>query len=208
MTDHSQWGEQGIIHEFFKNTPVGRFLDLGAYDGMEGSNTRGLSDIGWSGVCVEANPFVFKRLVENYRNNPGVKCVNAAVYPRNTVVLFNHHDGQLGTVVARHNVEKYITAHYYVGAISPRVLYDVFWGPSFDFVSFDIEGIDVEVIESSAELLEDTRLICVEDGMPNNGFDLPYYTTVINACADLGFTEVVGRTTIEGRWGNTLLARQ
>ena len=40
--------------EFFKGT----FLDLGAYDGVDLSNTRALTELGWAGVCIEPNPVI------------------------------------------------------------------------------------------------------------------------------------------------------
>jgi len=72
LSDHSQWGEQKIILDFFGDY-VGRFLDLGAFDGIGGSNSRGLTDRHWSGVCVEASPFTFQRLVSNHAGNPKVE---------------------------------------------------------------------------------------------------------------------------------------
>ena len=51
---YSQNDEEKVILGWFrdKKKKVGRFLDVGAYTGLELSNTRALMEKGWSGVCV------------------------------------------------------------------------------------------------------------------------------------------------------------
>ena len=47
----------------------GTFIDIGAYDGIQTSNTYFLEkELGWSGVCVEANPAIFQQLLRNRRS--------------------------------------------------------------------------------------------------------------------------------------------
>ena len=45
----------------------GFFVDVGAYDGITGSNTLLLEQNGWDGICVEPNKEPFKRLDLNRR---------------------------------------------------------------------------------------------------------------------------------------------
>ena len=45
----------------------GFFVDIGAYDGVTGSNTLLLEQNGWDGICVEPNKEPFKRLDLNRR---------------------------------------------------------------------------------------------------------------------------------------------
>lgn len=53
--DTSQYGEGRWIAEHFAGR-VGRFLDVGAFDGKTFSNTWRLAQEGWFGVCVEPSP--------------------------------------------------------------------------------------------------------------------------------------------------------
>ena len=50
--DYSRWGEQDAILGFFGDGKPGRFLDLGAFDGVTESNTRALVE----GVDLEVLP--------------------------------------------------------------------------------------------------------------------------------------------------------
>lgn len=53
--DFSQDGEQAIIERWAAGR-VGSFLEVGAYNGVDYSNTRALMLDGWSGVAVEPAP--------------------------------------------------------------------------------------------------------------------------------------------------------
>jgi hypothetical protein len=56
MKHYSQGGEEPVILEYF-DTFVGRFLELGAWDGRCMSNCYALAnERGWSGTCVEPDP--------------------------------------------------------------------------------------------------------------------------------------------------------
>ena len=204
--DFSQWGEQKIILDFFGEYR-GTFLDLGAYDGATGSNTRGLSDRYWHGCCIEASPVNFVRLLENHRLNEKITCVNAAVMPFSGVVEFHDTFGQVATCMPINRVGEWVQRRYYVAAITPDQIVEKL-GQKWDFVNLDIEGVDLDVLRVSHRLLQHTKLICVEDAQP--AFKLNeygYYDALMDTLRDLGFTRLVGRTTVGDQVGNTLMAR-
>ena len=65
----------------FKGKTGGRFIDIGAYDGLgeHGSKSEFFEkERGWSGLCVEANPATYQRLLRN-RGNGACRCLHAAV---------------------------------------------------------------------------------------------------------------------------------
>lgn len=205
LADHSQWGEQEIILKFF-GTHVGRFLDLGAYDGVDGSNSRGLSDRFWSGVCVEANPFSFARLVENHSRNDKVICVNAAVMPTAGLVLLRDTQSQIASCADNPLIDAAVVRRYHVAGVTPDDLVATF-GTDWDFVSIDIEGVDLDVLRVAGRLLEKTRLVCFEDALPYHGFEPEYYDDVLGVLRGFGLTRIVGRTSTDERSANTLVAR-
>jgi len=203
LSDHSQWGEQKIILDFFGDY-VGRFLDLGAFDGIGGSNSRGLTDRHWSGVCVEASPFTFQRLVSNHAGNPKVECLCAAVINRSGVVTFMDSDDQSSACVS-HPDPMIVKRKYSVACVRPDDIATCFG--SFDFVSIDLEGADLGVLQESEAMLVGTKLVCFEDAIPYKAFDLGYYNAILGVLKSYGFTKIVGRTTDDTKSGNTLIAR-
>jgi FkbM family methyltransferase len=66
MENYSQFGQDiHIINNIFDKKENGYFVDIGAYDGINMSNTYLLEkNYGWKGISVEANPRYFNKLQE------------------------------------------------------------------------------------------------------------------------------------------------
>jgi hypothetical protein len=64
MPFYSQCGEDRWIEENLK-PDVGVFCEVGAFDGVISSNTKHFEEIGWTGVLVEADPYLAAKCREN-----------------------------------------------------------------------------------------------------------------------------------------------
>lgn len=53
---HAQWGEDRWLATNFDIPQLGVFVDIGAGDGVHGSNTLYFENLGWRGLCVDADP--------------------------------------------------------------------------------------------------------------------------------------------------------
>jgi FkbM family methyltransferase len=75
-----QYGQDLALDTFLNLLPkksIHTFVEIGAHDGVTFSNSKFLeSKANWSGICIEANPTVFERLVQNRQVS---KCLNVAV---------------------------------------------------------------------------------------------------------------------------------
>lgn len=74
---HSHVGQDQFVNEnFFKNVRNGIFVDIGAYNGITISNTYFFEkELGWTGICVEPIPSVFKDLKRNRKCHLVEGCV-------------------------------------------------------------------------------------------------------------------------------------
>jgi FkbM family methyltransferase len=73
---YSQSNQDKWVVEFLKFKKNGYFVDLGAYDGIQTSNTYYMeNNLGWEGICIEANPSVYQSLIENRKS----KNINVAL---------------------------------------------------------------------------------------------------------------------------------
>lgn len=72
---YSQAGQDKWVLE--KIGSRGFFVDVGAYDGIESSNTYALELAGWKGICIEPNPEAFAKL-ENNRHSINVMAAAGA----------------------------------------------------------------------------------------------------------------------------------
>src|ERR1043165_8619029 len=60
------------------------FIQVGAHDGLHYDPIRPwVEKFHWSGVLAEPQPIIFKRLVENYKNEPQLKFENVAIGKEN-----------------------------------------------------------------------------------------------------------------------------
>lgn len=167
MTDTSQYGEGLFISQHFAGR-VGRFLDIGAYNGFHFSNTWRLAQEGWSGVCMEPSPLPFTGLLTQYHDNERITLVNAAltVGPKRLMPFYSTGDA-LSSTEQRH-VDKFakhgfpFTRILIPGGIGwDELLAEVdnnATGP-FDFVNIDVEGLNADTLR---EMPIRPEMICVE----------------------------------------------
>ncbi len=162
----SQYGEHEHILKHFAGR-IGRFLDIGAYDGLNLSNTRQLMELGWYGVCVEPSPFVFPHLAKNLEQFPLVHGIEAAIVPDteqcNGTVKFWAVEDALSTTDPRHKaiIERHNPAIKYqettVAALKWHQLLKHYPEP-FDFINIDVEGMNWPLLRDGPL----AEMVCIE----------------------------------------------
>lgn len=151
MTDFSQSGEQEWILEWAdRRNGHGRFLDIGAADGVTASNTRALALRGWAGIVVEPGAIQFDKLASLYIDRGDVECVQAAVAVEASPLVRFWYSHDLVSTTNEENRDTWAElaafAPCYVGAVTVDQLLDVFPGP-WDMASVDVEGTSIELWE-------------------------------------------------------------
>lgn len=169
---YSQNNEELIILDFF-NKKVGRFLDLGANDGITLSNTHALTLRGWSGVCVEPSPSAYNRLVELYKDNNRIECIERAVGRDTGIVTLHESNEHLGkgdisllsttvpSEIGRWRGTQIFTP-IQVKMVTVKQLFDSIDDTEFDFISIDCEGLDYEILIDLIAIGVKPAMICVE----------------------------------------------
>lgn len=164
--DTSQYGEGRWIIDHFAGR-VGRFLDVGAYNGKLLSNTWPLAQLGWSGVCVEPSPLPFAGLMATYEDNDRVMLVNAALTFGPARLMPFHSTGDALSSTERKHRDKFagypFTEILIPGGIGwdellAEVDHDGCAG-HFNFVNLDVEGKNAAVLSAMPIRPE---MICVE----------------------------------------------
>jgi len=80
----SQCGEDGIVETLFKKIPQASLsrwcVEFGAWDGKHLSNSfHPITNLGWSGVLIEADTAKFAELTQTHAKNDKVYCINEMV---------------------------------------------------------------------------------------------------------------------------------
>jgi len=168
---HSQNAEEQIILDYFKGKE-GTFIDIGANDGKTFSNTYALSKLGWCGILIEPSPRAFYKLKQLYEDTKGCFYLyNYAIGTSNGKVkmwesgeLVKTGDvGLVSTLIEKETDRFKRTVKYEeitVDCFRWKTAMNRWKFKQFDFISIDIEGLELEVLEQID--LTGTSLICVE----------------------------------------------
>lgn len=180
---YSQFGEEKFIFDFFSQYPPKHhtFCDVGAYDGVEFSNTRALFEAGWTGVLVEPLPKRAEILVKNYAGS-GCVVLNAAVgdadkrgkMTKMFVPQDGHHDYAATCIPGEKERSNWAGLSWFaIDGVPMVTLREVLsrLGRPVDFLSVDCEGMDIEVLESAGFTKESSlpALIMSEHNDNRNG---------------------------------------
>lgn len=129
---HSQLGQDLWVHRH--HPQPGLFLDIGAHDGIDLSNTYLLEKLGWRGLCVEADERSYARL-----HNNRAWTLNKAAWRRTGDVLpFNQHPSEMLSGLGYGDAR--------VETVSINDLCDMVG--KVDYVSLDTEGSEVEILKA------------------------------------------------------------
>lgn len=113
-------------------------MEAGAYDGIGFSNTYLLeSRYFWKGICIEANPRVFRKLQKNRACRLAHKLLGASGTIKNLYLQ------DMGSTVTQGNESEFVSMPCSTFA---EVLYECKAPKNIDYLSMDIEGSEDEVL--------------------------------------------------------------
>lgn len=151
---HSQLGQDLEVVKFYDNKQDGFFIEVGASDGLQLSNTYLLeTKYNWKGICCEPIPKNFEKLV---KNRPNSTCYKEAVYSESGLTLiFDIANG----MDLLSGISEHIDAHkstvnrnktsIEVKTITLLDVLDNANAPSFiEYMSLDTEGSEFEILKN------------------------------------------------------------
>ena len=166
-TYYSQEGEDILLSRIFGEQAEGFYVDVGAHHPRRFSNTCFFYKRGWRGINIDALPGsmkVFQKLRPHDIN------LELAVSEREQVLtyyMFNEPalNGFSKTISEKRQTDEYkITNTIDVLAFPLYVILDKHLplGQSIDFLSVDVEGLDLQVLESNDWKKYSPKVILVE----------------------------------------------
>jgi len=159
----SQGEEEKYILKYFGNK-IGKFLDIGAYDGITFSNTYQLLLNGWNGVSVEASPSVFKKLQKNL-NDFDIELFNGCISLIDDKII-DFYDNEEATACDNlENVKKWQDVCQFNKInvrTTPILTLLKHYNYKYDFVNIDIEGNSADLFIYIYDLLKYVDMFCIE----------------------------------------------
>lgn len=201
MRSSSQYGQDVYCYnQFFRGYSHGVFLEIGADDGVDKSNTLFFERLGWTGLCVEPSISRFQLLKENRK----CICENCAVAEKTMTARFMDIMGWgkgLSGIIDKYDrkhmerIEKELKHPENRGyqvidveCISLNELLQKHRMFKIDFCSIDTEGGELAILKSLDMKHLDFHVICVE-----NNYEYPDIRAFM---ASIGF-EMVTKLNID-----------
>ena len=170
----AQHGEDIILWNFFNRKVSGFFIEVGAFDGDQDSNTYAFEKLGWKGILVEAGQEQFK---ECFANRPGSKVIHAAVGgpdAKGTITFHqvNSNEKWGGMLSYLQADERQIGRVNRIGTainkieVPYRSLNDILGTCDLepvDFITIDVEGGELDVLKGFDINKYNPRVIVVEN---------------------------------------------
>lgn len=167
----AQFGEDHVLARLFAGHAVGACVEVGANDGVTGSNTLYFEQRGWSCVLVEPNPDL-ARLLRQTRSGHVFECAASRSEGIATLQLaegdgFAH---AVSTIGNDDRARASVRAHGFRSRpieVRTRMLDDILSeagiAPGFEFLTLDVEGHELEALGGLSLDRWKPQLLIVED---------------------------------------------
>jgi FkbM family methyltransferase len=157
---YSQHGEDKWIAENLLLPEKGVFVDVGAYDGLNASNSLYFEQKGWTGICVEPDPRLWI-LISERRKCP---LFNVAVGTNPNAIFQMNRDISLSGF-GRGGIDVRIPVHTLETILRSANISQI------DLLSIDTEGCELDVWSSFEHNIYKPRIVIIEydtAGLPSN----------------------------------------
>ena len=155
IKSYAQEGEDIVLKRIFSGQSTGFYVDVGAHHPMRFSNTYSFYKLGWSGINIEPNPNSFN-LFTKYRSrdinlNYGIaKNKGNLEYYMFDEPALNTFDSEVLNNRKTNTYYKHTkTIHIDVMPLADMLKLHIPNDIKVDFLSIDVEGLDLEVLISN-----------------------------------------------------------
>lgn len=160
--------ERQLVQLFFANSEEGYFVDVGANHPKIFSQTWHLEQKGWRGILIEPIPELCEDLIKNRPRSVIVQAACGAPEQRGQV-KFYVADGFTRSTLEK-NALSLNVSFTHTDLVDLKTLDDIleeFNPPNIDFVSIDVEGLQLNVLRGFNLQKYRPTLLLVEDHLHN-----------------------------------------
>lgn len=163
---YSQFGEDLIIDKLLGYKKKGFYVDIGAYDPNHFSNTKRFYKRGWSGINIEPNYNNYRKFVKKRKRDINL---NIGIgRKRRRLLFYRFRPSTLSTfskkeagICKRKGAQLVDCVKVGVERLD-KVLSLYYNGREIDFMTIDVEGWEMEVINSNDWKKFRPKLLCIE----------------------------------------------
>ena len=170
----SQAGQDKVIkNHFFPNKKNGFFLEIGAYDGIEGSNCFHFEKfLNWNGIAFEPSKVQYEKLKKNRNCKILNKAMSNSIVEVDFVEVIEGLTQMSGIRNENYTAEKIINNNAQSKTEISKIVTTTFDQevPShqeIDYLSIDIEGGELSVLETIDFEKYTIKVVSVENNLPD-----------------------------------------
>jgi FkbM family methyltransferase len=164
---YSQEGEDSILNRIFEAQPEGFFVDIGAHHPFRFSNTYAFYKRGWQGINIDPNPNS-KKQFDLFRPRD-INIEFGVSETKGSLKYYNFFEKALNTFSGE-RAEEYQKANWPIESvinIETFPLADILnnhltRGQKIDFMTIDVEGLEMQVLISNNWDLYKPKVILIE----------------------------------------------
>ena len=156
--------ETDLVDEYFERRNEGFFVEVGANDPQKLSQTWKLEQRGWTGLLIEPIPELCERLRQARPNSQVIQAACGAPEETGEADFYVASDSEKSTL--RTDMLDFPTPVQRVERVRVRTLDDILQQcqlPRIDFVSVDVEGLQLSVLRGLTLSKYRPALLMVED---------------------------------------------
>ena len=179
----------GLADIYAEHLPeaLGRFVEVGASEGVAVSNTVFLAEAGWTGLYVEPHPVAVKLCVQNHAQHPNIVVANTAISSYSGEAdLFDI--GECSTLVWDKSAIDWGGSpqkKFRVRVTTLDLLLDgLRWEPGFELLVIDVEQSELKVLSGFDIRRWQPRLVIIEAHEKDNAPERNCKAAPINAWFD------------------------
>lgn len=168
---YSQFGEDQILNKIFKGKQQGLCIEVGGFDGIQLSNSYFFEKLGWDCIVIEPIP----ELCEAIQKKRTSQILNIAVgsYTGETKFYVTEGVTALSTLeFSRSHLERVKSAggnireiHVKIDTLDNLLEAENVKGKEIDFITIDVEGHELDVLQGFSIQKYEPRIILIEDNL-------------------------------------------
>jgi len=163
---YSQYNEDIIIDNILINKKMGFYVDIGAYDPFRFSNTAHFYKKGWNGINIEPNYLRLNKFDVTRKRDINL---NVGVGKKRKKLPYYEIDPQTLSTFSKKQAFEYKTQGFHIEHISKisviplaDILRMYLKKREIDFMSIDVEGYELNVLQSNDWKLYRPKILCIE----------------------------------------------